>query len=188
NICRHFPHIVNLACQAILGAITNMDYAVENAEHFDPTSRGCDLIATIHTIHASSLCHDQFSKIQRDLSTKKVWELLHDVSTQWSSTQLMIEQALQLQRPIEIFLSCVCEFHKYKISDAEWEILEAYKTILSVPHAFQQKLSAEKMPTLCEALPSFQRMILVWNQLKNDMPAYSDVIDAGIQKLEDYYD
>lgn len=36
DFCRCFPHIVNLACKAVLSAITNLDYAMENAPDFDP--------------------------------------------------------------------------------------------------------------------------------------------------------
>lgn len=55
-----------------------------------------------------------------------------------------------------------------------------------VPHAFQQTLSAEKTPTLCNSLPSFKAMIAVWEDMKIKMPSYAHVIDAGIAKLEDY--
>jgi hypothetical protein len=33
---RCFPHIVNLACKAVLAAITNLTYAAEEAEDFVP--------------------------------------------------------------------------------------------------------------------------------------------------------
>jgi len=56
-----------------------------------------------------------------------------------------------------------------------------------VPHAFQQKLSGEKTPTLCEALPSFLRMSAKWNELQEAMPNYARFIDAGLAKLQDYF-
>lgn len=33
---RCFPHIVNLACKAVLAEITNISYAVTNPEEYDP--------------------------------------------------------------------------------------------------------------------------------------------------------
>lgn len=54
-----FPHVVNLACKAILAAITNMKFAEQGAEDFVPTKsmptdfRGAikrDPIATVRTL------------------------------------------------------------------------------------------------------------------------------------------
>ena len=56
-----------------------------------------------------------------------------------------------------------------------------------MPHAFQQKLSCEKTPTLCEALPSFQKIILKWEEYQDKMPDYSSYIEAGLSKLQDYF-
>jgi len=36
--CRCFPHIVNLACQAVLAALTNLDYAREPQTSEEQTS------------------------------------------------------------------------------------------------------------------------------------------------------
>ena len=56
-----------------------------------------------------------------------------------------------------------------------------------VPHAFQQKLSSEKTPTLHETLPSFQQIIAKWKEYKDEMPDYELCIDAGLSKLQDYF-
>ncbi len=58
---------------------------------------------------------------------------------------------------------------------------------IKVPHAFQQRLSAEKTPTLCDALLSFSTFILRWQPLQEKMPEMKDVIKAGLTKLEDYF-
>src|SRR5262245_28416962 len=57
---------------------------------------------------------------------------------------------------------------------------------LQVPHAFQQRLSAETTPTLCDAIPAFEAMKRVWNEQKVQMPNTAPIIDAGLQKLEEY--
>jgi len=55
-----------------------------------------------------------------------------------------------------------------------------------VPHAFQQKLSAEKTPTLGDALPSYLAMEMRWEALKTELPIYAEIIDKGLEKLEHY--
>lgn len=68
------------------------------------------------------------------------------------------------------------ELHKHQLSDDEWKVLDIIHQILAVnfiavnyclspnyclqvPHAFQQKLSANKIPTLALEIPSFQRIV-----------------------------
>jgi hypothetical protein len=57
-----------------------------------------------------------------------------------------------------------------------------------VPHAFQQKLSAEKTPTLCNARPAFEAMINKWQQMQLDNPETADIIQKGLDKLGSYQD
>jgi len=48
---RCFPHIVNLAVQAVLSSITNMSYAKEDAEHFRVWQTSMhDVIALLRTL------------------------------------------------------------------------------------------------------------------------------------------
>jgi hypothetical protein len=94
------------------------------------------------------------------------------------------------------------ELHKYRLQTAEWDVLRVFKLILQVkfrdllnflklnfvqiPHAFQQKLSAEKTPTLGKALLCFEGMARSWEKLKSKQPTYALVIDEGLDKLETY--
>ncbi|KAJ7708100.1 hypothetical protein B0H17DRAFT_917296, partial [Mycena rosella] len=55
-----------------------------------------------------------------------------------------------------------------------------------VPHVFQQKLSAEKTPTLEEALPAFEVMIKAWEKQQEKHPETSNIIQKGINKLSNY--
>ncbi|KAJ7936280.1 hypothetical protein B0H13DRAFT_1589692, partial [Mycena leptocephala] len=80
------------------------------------------------------------------------------------------------------------DLHKYRLGDEEWEALEAFKRILSVPHAFQQRLSAEKTPTLGDALPAFEAMIKAWEKQQVTHPETADIVQQGIDKLESYRD
>ena len=48
-----FPHIVNLACKAVLAAITNLEYVddtVEGYTDYEPSRFSRDLIATIRSL------------------------------------------------------------------------------------------------------------------------------------------
>lgn len=61
--------------------------------------------------------------------------------------------------------------------------------LCQVPHAFQQKLSMECVPTLQNTIPVFKAMANSWERLKEDttLPEdAADVIDAGLDKLNDY--
>jgi hypothetical protein len=46
-LCRCFPHIVNLACKAILSTITNMDFAAKETEDEEFEGTLSDPIATL---------------------------------------------------------------------------------------------------------------------------------------------
>ena len=51
TIVRCFPHIVNIAVQAVLSSVTNMEYAKGDAEHFNPTwNINNDIIASLRTL------------------------------------------------------------------------------------------------------------------------------------------
>jgi len=58
--------------------------------------------------------------------------------------------------------------------------------LLKIPHAFQQLLSGEKRPTLCGAIPAFERMINKWNELKVYQPQTAPFINEGVDKLNCY--
>ena len=55
-----------------------------------------------------------------------------------------------------------------------------------VPHAFQEILSAENTPTLCYSIPAFESFINIWTKLVEERPEWSDIIQPGLDKLEDY--
>jgi hypothetical protein len=57
---------------------------------------------------------------------------------------------------------------------------------VQVPHAFQQRLSSDTTPTLCDTIPAFEAMKSIWNKQKVDMPNVAHVIDTGLKKLDEY--
>ncbi|KAG2338125.1 hypothetical protein BDR05DRAFT_894155 [Suillus weaverae] len=183
---RCFPHIVNLACKAVLGAITNLDFSSQDPQcspcFMDAID--CDPSATVrtvvHVIRASSLHCQYFTTILNALKQKDL-QLLRDIDVHWSSTLLMVERAILLHEGIDRFLlsDSFPEFQKYKLGSSKWDALDVFRKVLSVPHAFQQQSSAEKTPTLCNAIPAFEAML-------NDDPDLAIVIQPGLNKLNDY--
>ncbi|KAJ7936658.1 hypothetical protein B0H13DRAFT_1589388, partial [Mycena leptocephala] len=177
---------VNLAYKAVLAAITDMDFATPGSADFVPDPGGAatflDAIAR-DPIRASSLRRQYFSEVLKALQQKDL-RLLRDVDTRWSSTLLMIDPAILLREVI--FTILFRDLHKYKLGDAEWEALTAFKRILSVPHAFQQRLSAEKTPTVGDALPAFEAMIKAWEKQQLSYPETAHIAQEGIYKLESY--
>lgn len=171
--------------------ITNMSYAAEGAEEFIASEGIRDPVASvrslIRTIRASSIRRQYFADVQRALEEKDL-QLLRDVDIRWSSTLLMIERAILLREAINRFMSHreFEELRKYQLTNVEWGLLEVYRKVLAVPHAFQQLLSAEKTPTLCNAIPSFEAMMQLWDEQKTEMPEVTQVIDAGMEKLDGY--
>ncbi|THU82844.1 hypothetical protein K435DRAFT_690762 [Dendrothele bispora CBS 962.96] len=186
-----FPHIVNLACKAVISAVTNIDYAADDAPEFIPQHSDRDPIASIRAIvraiRQSSLRRQFFAEILETLKEKNL-QLLRDVVTRWSSTFLMIERATLLRNAIDHFLSSnkFPELRHLCLENADWDLITMYKKILEVPHAFQQKLSGEATPTLSGAIPSFEAVVSRWKQMKREMVSMSDVIQEGIEKLESY--
>ena len=55
-----------------------------------------------------------------------------------------------------------------------------------ISHAFQQWLSAEKTPTLCDAIPSFEAMIHIWKEHQVKHPETAGIVQAGLDKLSIY--
>ncbi|KAL1698461.1 hypothetical protein EV121DRAFT_218164 [Schizophyllum commune] len=187
--CRCFAHIVNLACKAVIAAITNIDYAAADAATYEPptsTSSATTFLASL-AIRASSERRQEFSRIVKRLRAGKDLKLLRDMDVRWSSTLLMIERALDLQEPIEQFLKA--RLPDRQLAPEEWSALSVVQKILAVPHAFQQKLSQEKTPTLNGTIPVFDAMSNSWERLKGDkdLPVDAvDVVEAGLSKLRDY--
>ncbi|KAF9523627.1 hypothetical protein CPB83DRAFT_775117, partial [Crepidotus variabilis] len=180
---------VNLACKAVLAAITNLDYAADSAIESDQSK-------TCTQIRASSLRRQCFA----DIASKHELELelLRDVDIRWSSTYLMIYRAVQLEPVIKDFLhSATFEElrRRCELSPAEWSALTTAGRILKVPFKFQQALSAEKTPTLCNTIGSFYTLMSSWKALQKKLEeenpdsfgAEAEIIQAGIDKLQEYF-
>ncbi|KIK03726.1 hypothetical protein K443DRAFT_94647 [Laccaria amethystina LaAM-08-1] len=192
-----FPHIVNLACKAVLAAITDLTYiddTIEDYSDYDPSfTYTKDCIATarslVNAIRNSNIKKQQFSTYVQQYFEED-YKLLRDVTTRWSSTLLMITRVLKLKDAIEDIThdNEFRELSKYQLDEHDWQLLEDYKEILQIPHAFQDILGAETTPTLCYSIPAYSALINRWTLLKEDNPQWADLIQPGLDKLEDYQD
>ncbi|PBK59590.1 hypothetical protein ARMSODRAFT_899042, partial [Armillaria solidipes] len=191
---RCFAYIVNLACKAVLGAITNLEFVASDTADFEPTSEEANTFRAalqhdpIVLIRASSLRRQFFSEVVAALKLNNL-QLLHDVITHWSSTLLMIDRALYLQPAVDKFLDAreFPELRKYKLGNTEWNVLANFKEILSVLHSFQQLLSTEKTPCICNTIPAFEAMRTMWENKWLNFLHLADIITAGLDKLDDYH-
>ncbi|KAJ3518939.1 hypothetical protein NMY22_g13434 [Coprinellus aureogranulatus] len=188
---RCFPHIVNLACKAVIAAITDMEHAREpqnaDEEAASMSEINGDAIATlrafIRAVRVSSLRRQHFEAITQELY-KESWELVRDCDTRWSSTFLMLDRALFLKDAInEMIRRYPREFYRYTLTEDDWESI---MSIWVVPHAFQQTLSEEKQPSLGKALPAFEALKRQWEELSQTYPVLENIIRPGIDKLQDY--
>ncbi|PBK90095.1 hypothetical protein ARMGADRAFT_934806, partial [Armillaria gallica] len=139
-------------------------------------------------ICSSSLCREHFLSVVKQILQKELQVIL-DTDTRWSSTRLMIDRALILRTSIETFLAS----EKFQdltrtnhLSKEDWDLLFGMNDVLSVSHDFQHQLSAEKTPTLCDAIPSFKAVLTLWEEDLQKYPHLSHAIQAGLSKLMNY--
>ena len=93
---------------------------------------------------------------------------------------------------------------EYKLTDLDWELLEALHAVLAVrfyldshppfiqlaaqvPHMVQQMMSAESMPVLSGAVPSFEIFMTRWEQLCTKYPELKPWVDVGLEWAQKYY-
>ena len=63
---------------------------------------------------------------------------------------------------------------------------QLYEQNYQVPHAFQEILSAENTPTICSSILAFESFIDVWHRLLEERPEWWEMIQPGLDKLEEY--
>ncbi len=56
-----------------------------------------------------------------------------------------------------------------------------------VPHTVQQIMSAESMPVLSGAVPSFEIFMTRWEKLRTKFPKLKPWVDVSLQWAEKYY-
>ncbi|KAK0501117.1 hypothetical protein EDD18DRAFT_1067752 [Armillaria luteobubalina] len=185
-LLRCFVHVINLACKATIAGLEEMaDGLISHLRHLIcavPIQSVCSIICS------SSLWCEHFANTVKTLINKEL-QIILDTDTCWSSTHLMMEQALILCLAINTFLSSD-DFQDLarnnNISTHDWDLLDDMSIVLNVPHQFQETLSAEKTPTLCDMLPAFEAVSTLWKAQRQEFPGLSCAIDAGLEKLSEY--
>ncbi|KAF9064514.1 hypothetical protein BDP27DRAFT_1425802 [Rhodocollybia butyracea] len=79
------------------------------------------------------------------------------------------------------------DLSQYVLNEQEWLAPKQLSRVLEIPHNFQQLLSKEKTPTLCDFLPSFAQIIELWEELQRQLPKMRQSIQAGLSKIKDYH-
>jgi hypothetical protein len=76
---------------------------------------------------------------------------------------------------------------KYRITPKEWDVMEDFEAILSVPHQVQQTMSGEGMPILSGAIPAFEMFMTKWEKLGNGSKDLKPYIKPGLDWAYKYY-
>ncbi|PCH33312.1 hypothetical protein WOLCODRAFT_60854, partial [Wolfiporia cocos MD-104 SS10] len=157
-----------------------------NALHADPVMQTCSLVRVCHASQQhqedlnNAVVQGNLDKLFGEYPLPEA-HLLHDVTTCWSSTYLMIDRALELY-PVSLFdliISRILSVHRLSV-------LGDVRKFLRMPHMVQEVLSAQQTPTLSMALPGYEKLILVLKLLKQHLPRIAHAIDASVDKLEEY--
>ncbi|PVF91222.1 hypothetical protein CPB86DRAFT_853707 [Serendipita vermifera] len=164
NRLQCFPHIINLAAQDFVEALTctpssnvaNLDFL--SSVQMDVVARCRELVVACQM---SSVRREEWRRTivefnQNASAEEKVptLALIHDVVTRWSSTFQMIDRFLTMQQVVKAFLAknymILCE---KGLSPTDIEVLCHVHKILQVFNHVQELLSSERTPTLSLVLP-----------------------------------
>lgn len=162
---RCMAHIVNLACQQIITAIS------ANAENLDESGSESDgdiseddeneplAISSLTFIDKirkscvgilSSPQRRQQLKRQCEVAGVKPTSLRYDVPTRWNSTLDMLERALELRRPFQLTVQSCRNLAKFNLTSAEWIKVEKTINLLRPFKDATKLLSEDGVPKLSE--------------------------------------
>ncbi|KEP45954.1 hAT family dimerization protein [Rhizoctonia solani 123E] len=209
NRLRCFPHVVNLAVQDIIGALSasaksyeenlalqdiKLDTEPELKAYLSSLSR--ELLERIRRTIAALRRTQRRQGLRRTIiagNSDKSWhlrllELKLDCPTRWSSSRDMIERLLYLYPAVSRYIASDPTLAEYAITHADYEALHDILTVLNFAHRAQELLSSDKVPTLSFAIPLYHALVDQWTQLRGTLPALSHAILAGIKKIDIYLD
>ncbi|KZV97891.1 hypothetical protein EXIGLDRAFT_810395, partial [Exidia glandulosa HHB12029] len=126
--------------------------------------------------------------------------LLRDMPVRWSSTSFMLNRALELRTIVNMFIFELKEdepdkkrkasLAKMLIGDDEWVRVERVRELFQLADEAQQMFSAERYPTLYNAMPAMLSLLAAWER-RRASPKYVDftaALDAAILKLRKHID
>ncbi|KAJ6473957.1 hypothetical protein C8R47DRAFT_1053485 [Mycena vitilis] len=160
----------------------------------DPVGKTRQIVAACR---ASGQRRADVKQIIQDGNEKFLWgsdgvirvvQLLRDCETRWSSTYLMSDRLIELYPAVQCFLNHPQQsaIANLLFKPLEYQVLHDIQSILAIPHAAQELLSAEKTPTLSAALPAFELLLDSWINLQQELPMLGHYIGVGITKIQEY--
>ncbi|KAJ3804079.1 hypothetical protein F5876DRAFT_14328, partial [Lentinula aff. lateritia] len=145
---------------------------------------------------SSAKCGQSFKDIQEHEGTESGLQLLLDMAVRWFSTYVMLDRAEKPKEFINTFVYEIglqvekrCKIDLLKLTEAEWDWVSVMFDILGYADHAQQTFSSENEPSLHVGLPALEALHNAWSKrlLKAKYSEFLDAIQAGIDKLSDYY-
>ncbi|KAJ3535357.1 hypothetical protein NM688_g6991 [Phlebia brevispora] len=120
----------------------------------------------------------------------EVLELLRDVVTRWSATFLMINRYLASHEAVEVFLG-KAKYQKIRaipkpLNDDQLQVLADIRDFLHCFHTVQEVLSAERTPTLPQAIPVYEHLLELLRARRKELAKIAHGLNASIRKLQKY--
>ncbi|OXA39419.1 putative AC transposase [Folsomia candida] len=113
---RCLAHILNLVCQVALDSLRDMSEVEPNIYDLDPKSDG-EMVPVLTKLHLS---RGNNSEVRIFGLAEK--ELLLDIRTRWNSTLLMMERALEYQKPLECTLRMESNLIGWILTPEQWKM------------------------------------------------------------------
>ncbi|CAI5491954.1 unnamed protein product [Closterium sp. Naga37s-1] len=187
---RCLAHVINLAVQAAL--------AVDSIRKLLKILR-----EMASWIGFSPQRSGSFLGLQRTLNSqanpatpKPALKLVQDSPTRWGSTHDMVERAGVLQNPITVFFAQTQGLSKtdkkkvesLRLTDAEWETLQAVKTFLSPFAKVSKAAEGAAYPTVSMVVPYYNGLIDAMESrlAKGPSPTLQQMIVAALSHLKKY--
>ncbi|KAN0113698.1 hypothetical protein V8E52_007497, partial [Russula decolorans] len=150
NRIRCYPHIINICSSHIIASSTQQFDILDDKVRAwyiglkrDPIKRARRIV---RIVRSSDQRKQAFKKVintgnhsgwfrshDNEVIELPDLELLRDVKTRWDSVYCMIERLLVLRPAIDFFFSMkVHGLTEYKLTDLDWELLDALYAVLAV--------------------------------------------------------
>ncbi|PPR04216.1 hypothetical protein CVT24_013300 [Panaeolus cyanescens] len=206
NHIRCFPHVINLAVKAVIGALIEPWALPENASQLDieyHAALKADLVGRVRRfstfVRSSGQRREAFEQAIKEINeaggfgevVKKLMRLvglLKDMEVRWSANMFMVDRFLEQYPACERFIdnSGDWDLEQYKFTKVELQVLTDYRELLRIFHLVQELVSAEKTPTLSIVLPLYEKLTVVLTNFSISKPQLKHAVEPAIDKLKKY--
>ncbi|KAF8667727.1 Encoded by [Rhizoctonia solani] len=184
NWIRCFPHVMNLAVNAILKSLpeagTGFWRVLQGSEQpiDDATS---EYLTALDSSPVEACCASVLACCSSGIRRKGIRQIILDGNVtgrfrlpngESYNVPAITEYAFR-NRPAQIPI----------VLHRQYEVLQDILSVLGVAHNAQELLSAEKTPTLSLAFPVYELVIEAWELLRERIPELQCPITAGINKI-----